>query len=640
MQTASLPSPKKKTSVGWAMTLLISNAIFNRAKLPEAVDTLDIALTYNCNRQQRTRWVNRINWVLGPRMGRRMLESRLNRGLPYYERVYLTLDRELSHSKLFFRNQQSRQRWSNWYGNHHSEPKRVCVPGMGTFQGFHKIGKEKKKKFDRIGLKELAILVLRAEKNGRKVKAVGSGHALTAVAQCDDYLVCTHELNQTQRRATEAIKEKYRNGYEVEVNYGNVMKKEKRYLFETSGGTKLEHLIDELESEGLALINQGGSSIQSISGAISTSTHGSGMDIGPFPAFVKSITLVGKGGKIYRVEPTDGITDPVEFEKINESSCITLIQDDEQFHAVQVGVGAIGIIFSVIIEAQPKYRLFEERKLYDWEKYKALMQEGDLREFANAHRHFEVLINPYEEMTADGEVIPRKCLVTTRNYAPEGKDLPGSQERNYLSSLISGIAISGKLSPWVFNRSYKNMPRMINNSLLRIEDHKDKGGGYEDNSRKVLDQGLGELKFYGYAIEFGFPLDKVFIAVERIIEVCKESAQYDHFLAAPFSLRFVKHCPAHLSMMSQGDMCMIELVSVKDVTGTVSLLKILEKEMLDLGGVPHWGLSLLPWNKETLKKAFPKFEEWKKHQAKFGGETFVTPLWENLLDYPLKAASS
>ena len=103
MQTASIPSPKKKTSVGWAMTLLITNAIFNRDNLPQAVDRLDLALTYNCNRQQRNKWVSRINWVLGPRVSRRILEARLNRGLPYYERVHLTLDRELSHSKLFFR---------------------------------------------------------------------------------------------------------------------------------------------------------------------------------------------------------------------------------------------------------------------------------------------------------------------------------------------------------------------------------------------------------------------------------------------------------------------------------------------------------------------------------------------------------
>jgi hypothetical protein len=631
MQTTSLPSPKKKTSVGWAITLLIGKAIFYRNKLPDAVETLDRSLTYNCTRRQRARWVNRINLVLGPKMIRRILEGRLNRGLPYYERVHLTLDRELSYSKLFFKDLTFRQRWSNWYGNHTSEPKKCWVPGSGSFKNFEKLG-EKKQIYDREGLEELRAIVIKAENEGRRVKAIGSGHALTAVAQCDDYIVCTQDLNQTQRRATSAIKAEFRGGYEVEVNYGNVKVKEQRFLFETSGGTKLHHLIDELYKEGLALINQGGSSIQAISGAISTSTHGSGMEIGPFPAFVKSITLVGKEGKVYRIEPTHGVTDPEAFESCKEYQGITLIQDDEHFQAVQVGVGAMGIIFSLILEVQPKYSLYEERKLYDWEDYKILMERGDLREFANEHRHFEVLINPYEEMSDDGEVIPRKCLVTTRNYATQKSDLPGSQERNYLSSLISGIAISGKLSPWVFNRSYKNMPRMINNSLLRIEDHKDKGGGYEDFSHKVLDQGLGELKFYGYAIEFGFTLDKVFTAVERIIAICKESAQYDHFLAAPFSLRFVKQCPAHLSMMNQSDMCMIELVSVKDVTGTVSLLRKLEREMIALGGVPHWGLSLLPWSKSMVIKSFPRFDDWKNLQGAYGGETFITPFWENLLD--------
>ena len=140
------------------------------------------------------------------------------------------------------------------------------------------------------------------------------------------------------------------------------------------------------------------------------------------------------------------------------------------------------------------------------------------------------------------------------------------------------------------------------------------------------------MKFYGYAIEIGFELDRLFEAVDLIFEICEEAKAYGHYLAAPFSLRFVKQCSAHLSMMNKADMCMIEVVSVKGVTGTISLLMRLERELLKIGGVPHWGLSLLPWTTETVEKSFPQFQEWKKIQATYGGEAFVNHFVKNILD--------
>ncbi|MEX2569312.1 MAG: D-arabinono-1,4-lactone oxidase, partial [Cyclobacteriaceae bacterium] len=303
---------------------------------------------------------------------------------------------------------------------------------------------------------------------------------------------------------------------------------------------------------------------------------------------------------------------------------IELIQDDEIFRAAQVGIGSMGIVFSLILEVQETYRLFEERILRNWEELKAEMKAGDLHHFINEHRHFEVLINPYKDEDASSEEgRKRKCLVTTRNYSQK-TDVPqyAGKVRNYFSSFISGIAISGRLSPWVFNKNHLSIPRMTNNSLKRLIDHGDQGGGYEDISNNVLDQGLGELKFYGYAIEFAFEVERVFEAVDLILKICNESKAYNHLLAAPFALRFVKKCPAHLSMMNRGDMCMIELVSVKGVTGSMPLFKRLERELLKIGAVPHWGLSVQPWYREMVEKAFPLFPEWEKWQEKFGGKTF------------------
>lgn len=626
---------KGNTVVSWVLFGLLVQVIFNRKNVPSHIEVLDDTLTHHCSRTKRNRWVSVINFMVTPKFVRRLIESQLNKNMVDHERVFLSLDKELTKDDFFEKDKPFRQKWGNWYGNHFSEPLRFFVPGKGDCENFSP-DDESCTWYDYEGLKEVSELVKNAEKENKKVRAVGSGHALTAVAQCEDFLVCTQNMNMTQRPAKEWIKEEYKKGFDVEVNYGNIKSLEKHYLFETGGGTKIRHLIEALTHHDFALINQGGSSIQSITGAIATSTHGSGIGIGPVSAFAKSMTIVGKGGKIYRVEPSDGITDPEAFNKDDQVKKygIELIQDDEKFNAVMVGIGSIGIVFSMILEAQPNYRLFEERKRYNWEELKAEMQKEDLHHFINQHRHFEVLINPYCDFSAETEEgQKRKCLVTTRNYCEKSNRKQAGRERNYISSFISGIAISGRLSPWVFNKNHQSIPAMTNNSIHRLIDHSgDEGGGFEDDCRFVLDQGLGELKFYGYAVEFGFPLERVFDAVDLIIKVCEEAQAYHHQLAAPFSLRFVKQCDAHLSMMNQHDTCMIELVSVKGVTGSLPLFRRLERELLDFGAIPHWGLSVEPWYRARVEKAFPRFKDWEVQQAFFGGDTFKNAFLERIQD--------
>lgn len=633
--TSFIQWKKRNTAVSWVFLRLLAELIFNRKGVNKHVERLDDALTNHCTGEKRARWVNRINYLIRPIFVRRFIENRLNREMPSHEMILLSLDEELSYNQVFKKENHFRQKWCNWYGNHASEPLQFFVPGNGNVADFMST-QDRWNTYDYEGLVEICDRVKMAEKEGRKIRAIGSGHGLSAISQCEDFIVCTQDLNLTQRKVEQFIKKEFINGFDVEVNYGNQTATEKHYLFETGGGTKIDHLIMALKEYGLALMNKGGSGIQAISGAIATSTHGSGIAIGPLPGMVRSMIMVGKGGQIYRIEPHQGVTDPDLFNEDAEvkKHHIKLIQDDNIFNSVIVGIGSIGIIYSLILEVQEEYDLFEERKLWDWDKLKTKMQENDLYTFVNAHRHFEVLINPYidEESTSEDRN-SRKCLVTTRNYSKSCSVPKNAQKvRNYISSFVSGIAISGRLSPWVFNKNNGSVPRLTNNSLKRLEDHADKGGGYEGPSYKILDQGLGELKFYGYAIEIGFELDRLFEALDLIFELCNEAKEYGHYLAAPFSLRFVKQCPAHLSMMNKADMCMIELVSVKGVTGTITLLMRLERELLKIGGVPHWGLSLLPWTHETVEKAFPHFQEWKKKQATLGGEAFTNNFVKNILD--------
>ncbi len=76
-----------------------------------------------------------------------------------------------------------------------------------------------------------------------------------------------------------------------------------------------------------------------------TGAHGSGLTIPPLADMIRGVTLVsarfGSDGlpTVYRIEPTNGITDPNKH-----IPKVTLIQDYATLNAVIVGLGAFGVV--------------------------------------------------------------------------------------------------------------------------------------------------------------------------------------------------------------------------------------------------------------------------------------------------------
>lgn len=131
---------KRNTIVSWVFLQLLAVVIFNRKNLNNHIELLDDTLTHHCTEKNRTRWVNRINYLVRPKFVRRFIENRLNKQIPSHERVVLSLDEELSANLVYDKINIYRQRWCNWYGNHASEPLRFfCsrqrehhkIPGSG-----------------------------------------------------------------------------------------------------------------------------------------------------------------------------------------------------------------------------------------------------------------------------------------------------------------------------------------------------------------------------------------------------------------------------------------------------------------------------------------------------------------------------
>jgi FAD/FMN-containing dehydrogenase len=114
---------------------------------------------------------------------------------------------------------------------------------------------------------DILEIILEAEEKGYRVRAVGSGHSFSEAAKGDEFMMDMKKLRNIERYRTPLVKAPLASNEYVLVDAGTTIKRTNRKL-------------DEL---GLALMNMGAVDFQTVSGALLTGTHGSGIKM---PAFL------------------------------------------------------------------------------------------------------------------------------------------------------------------------------------------------------------------------------------------------------------------------------------------------------------------------------------------------------------------
>ena len=112
---------------------------------------------------------------------------------------------------------------------------------------------------------------------------------------------------------------------------------EKRYVV-AQGGIILQRLHAVLDAHGLAMINLGSISDQTLAGMVTTATHGTGYDQPVLSTHVLSVRLMLPDG--------------------SRVVCSRTEQAD-LFHATLCGLGATGILLDIKMQAVPRFRLRE-----------------------------------------------------------------------------------------------------------------------------------------------------------------------------------------------------------------------------------------------------------------------------------------
>ncbi|MFI9644820.1 D-arabinono-1,4-lactone oxidase [Streptomyces sp. NPDC052040] len=181
--------------------------------------------------------------------------------------------------------------WRNWAGNVTARPVREVVPAS---------------------VEELRGAVRRAAEEGLRVKAVGTGHSFTAAAATDGVLIRPHLLTGIRG---------------IDRAAGTVT---------VEAGTPLRRLNAALAREGLSLTNMGDIMEQTVSGATSTGTHGTGRDSASIAAQIRGLELVTADGSVL--------------------TC-SAAENPEVFAAARIGLGALGIVTAITFAVEPLFLL-------------------------------------------------------------------------------------------------------------------------------------------------------------------------------------------------------------------------------------------------------------------------------------------
>lgn len=426
--------------------------------------------------------------------------------------------------------------WVNWAGDQSCRPARIATPR------------------DR---DELAETIAAAASAGQKVRVAGSGHSFTETALTAGTMIDAAGLSGV-----------------LDADPGSG-------LVRVGGGTVLAELNEELARLGLAMENLGDIDSQTISGAISTGTHGTGARLRNISAQVEGLELVLADGSVRHLSAQ---TDP------------------ELLRAARVGIGALGAISAVTLRCVPAFNLLRVDSPHPRDEVLDTFQER-----ADAHDHFELFTFPYSD----------SALVLERNRTDEPARPRGSSAAFLNDVVIENWAL-GALS-W----TGRAMPRTIP-SLARVAGRLASGGRTIDRSDRVF---VNERRVRFTEMEYGVPREHGPEAARRVIEWVRRN-EYPVFF--PIEMRVAAGDDALLSPSHERDTAYIAVHQYRGMEWR-PYFEAVEAIMDEYGGRPHWGKRHFQ-TAASLASRYPAWERFQQaRDALDPGRTFGNEYTDRVL---------
>lgn len=475
----------------------------------------------------------------------------------------------------------------------------------------------------------------------RRIRAAGSGHSTSVVAQprAGEFLV---QIEDCQLDHTH-------------LDQGWLKHPDPLHL-RVRAGTRIQDLNDRLatDGQGRALPNMGAYDGQTLAGAISTSTHGTGTITGPLCDMVKSVELVGVEAderghpkvQAFRIEPKRGITDPVAFQADYSIHETKLIQEDEVFYSVVVGLGCFGIVTGYTLELTDAFWVEEGRSMEPW-----YLVRPHLHRWVEEYDFFDMVISALPEMghhrcqvTRRRKIAPKDTPPPARNDAriePLRKRWQRAVDEGHPNPQAKVAATMAKLA--------NARPRFANSCTIgrlqeEAEAHPSSDRVWWSSRSDVVFLGSVGKFIHATSTEVAFDRVHAIEAVERIFAHMGMLWDRGYFHGSPIGVRFQRGSPHYLSPQYGRETCTIEAPIIPGIrrrgdetsgasTRAIALmLKRFEEELQaqPISGRPHWGQR----NTQTLSEAelqYPKWNVWRRVYERFNAfGTFDSALTDAL----------
>ena len=403
--------------------------------------------------------------------------------------------------------------WRNWAGNVTVTPVRWRRP---------------------VSADEIAQAVLAAAAEGLPVHAVGSGHSFTPIAVAP--------------------------GVALDLSgwTGIVAADTRTGLVTVRSGTRLRELNADLHRLGLALANLGDIDVQTVAGAVSTGTHGTGAKLGGLATQIEALELVLADGSVV--------------------SCSAQERPD-LFAAARVGLGALGIITEVTLRCVPSFVLAATEGPEPVDD--VITRFGEL---AAAHDHFEFYWIPYG----------RNALVKQNNRLPAGQQpAPLSAARRFYEYEVMENAGFGLLC-----RTGRRAPRLIPR-LNSITSAALSRRSYSDRSYRVFTTAR-RVRFV--ESEYAIPAET---APAVLAELRREVPKLADPVMFPVEVRVAAADDIWLSTAYDRASAYIAIHQYRGLPYQ-AYFALFESIVAGVGGRPHWG-KMHTLDAARLRELYPRF---------------------------------
>lgn len=383
---------------------------------------------------------------------------------------------------------------------------------QGTFRNWGRQYRYRPLKFAQpTSEEEIVALIL----NSERLRVFGSGHSFNSGIVTDETLVSLDKYS------------------------GIIWKDVEKKQMAARGGTRIRDINRALLEEGWAFAALPSHDAQSIAGIISTDVHGTGRDWGFVSQSVVRLKLINGNGNIVECEPTDDL-----------------------FKAAIGGIGALGIIVEVVVQAVDRFNVTQKTETINRRDV-----EQTLDQLLQENEHLSLYLFPFSN----------RCQVNTWNRTEQRSSTLGSL-REFFSHSLEAL-----MAAWVgdFLAHTGLLPR-VSGTAYAIKP----GTNLVMESSQAFNR---TIYYLHHELEFAVPYEETFAILQRFVDLYEEL--YPQGLPyTAFELRFTPagHNRTLLGAGRDRRSTWIDLLCI-DSVGYEVYFQAAEKLMREIGARPHLG---------------------------------------------------